>query len=71
MAYHQRGGETCQPTALKVISAAKPKARAGSTSGDMNSESSTRAIAVGERAIASAPATPSSTDETVVADARP
>ena len=53
------------PTSENSISAARPKASAGSTSGDMNRESSSRADSVGERAIASAAATPSTTDRPV------
>src|SRR5436309_519262 len=47
-------------------SAAKPKASAGSSSGDMNSMSKLLAAAPRERAIASAAAVPSTAESTVV-----
>jgi hypothetical protein len=57
------------PITLNVVRAAKPKASAGRSSGDMNSESSARAHAAGFRAMARAPATPSTTETTVAASA--
>jgi len=47
------------------IRAESPKARAGSTSGDMNNESNTRADSVAEREMASAAATPRTIDRPV------
>ena len=58
-------GETGRPTRLKNISADRPKASAGSTSGDMNALSSSRAESRRDRATASAAATPSSTESAV------
>ncbi len=59
-------GDTGKPTSVNSISAESPKASAGSTSGDMNSESSTLAVSVLERAMPSAAATPSRIDSAVV-----
>ena len=62
-------GETGRPIRVNNISAESPKASAGSTSGDMNSESSTFAVRVFERAMPSAAATPSTIDSAVVQSA--
>ena len=57
--------DTGMPTSENSIKADSPKARAGSTSGDMNSESRTRAESVAERAMANAAATPRTIDRPV------
>src|SRR5260370_19764052 len=62
-------GETGMPSSVNHISAARPKARPGKTSGDMNIASRTRAAALPDRAIASAAGTPASTVSAVVENA--
>src|SRR5882672_3449965 len=59
-------GDTGNPAKVNSISAERPKASAGSTSGDMNRESSTLAVNAFERAMPSAAATPSRIDNAVV-----
>src|SRR6266446_1455660 len=59
-------GETGSPTRVKNINAERPKASAGSTSGDMNSESRILADSARDRPMTSAAATPSPTEATVV-----
>ena len=59
-------GDTDNPITEKNINAARPKASAGRTRGDMNRLSSTRAFQEADRAIASDAATPSTTESPVV-----
>src|ERR1043165_5212034 len=62
-------GDTGRPTSVNSISAERPKASAGSTSGDMNSESSTFAVKAFERAMPSAVARPTRIARPVVHNA--
>jgi hypothetical protein len=59
--------ETDHPTALNVISAANPNAKAGNTSGDINNESKARAKRLFDPTIASEAKTPKTTESKVVA----
>src|SRR5689334_10828793 len=65
----RKGMFGANPSLWMKISAAKPKASAGSSSGDMNRTSQARAKAERLRAMPSAAAVPSTTETTVVQNA--